>query len=87
MTMSCNNIVNFPVDGIRRLKLSMAVYLDTIQTFQSDEMVIQVSTRFGGEFGSIMNQAKECPVTTEVIISQILFNFEYFIWISEQYRH
>ena len=73
--MSCNNIINFPVDGILRLKLSMAVYLDTLQTFQSDEMVIQVSTRFGGEFGSIMTQAKECPVTTEVIIISWYIDF------------
>ena len=64
--MSCNNILNFPVDGIRRLKLSMALYLNALQRFNSDEIVIKVSTRFGGEFGSIITQAKECPGEIEV---------------------
>uniref|UniRef100_A0A7M5XGG6 Uncharacterized protein n=2 Tax=Clytia hemisphaerica TaxID=252671 RepID=A0A7M5XGG6_9CNID len=65
-TMTCKNVLNVPVDGIRRLKLSMAVYLEALQKFQSDEMVITVTPKFGGTFGSIVEQAQECPAKIEL---------------------
>ncbi|XP_066930869.1 integrin alpha-V-like [Clytia hemisphaerica] len=66
VTMTCENVLNVPVDGIQRLRLTMAVYLETLQKFESEEMVIQVTPRFGGEYGTVTEQANECPTTIEL---------------------
>ncbi|XP_066930459.1 integrin alpha-V-like [Clytia hemisphaerica] len=65
-TMTCNDVLDFAVDGSVRLKLTMFFYLEALQKLNSKEMIIQISTRFGGKFGSITESAQECPQATEL---------------------